>query len=147
MTAAQLTCGRCHLPKETSKSPRVKRGRRTYCSACREAARQDANLQKRRSRRERVRRFRAQVMEAFGGECECPGCLNKAPEFMTIEHAFDRNDRKFYSVEEATMKPCYFWGLLVKKRFPRDLYRMLCHNCKVARQHEGACPCEDLDVG
>ena len=147
LTAKHLTCGRCRLIKAATEFPRVKQDGRAYCTDCRQAARLEANRQERSSRRDRMRRLRGQVVEAFGGRCECHGCLVTTPEFMTITHAFDRNDRKIYSVEEATLRPCHFWELMVKKRFPRDRYRMLCHNCKTARQQDGACPCEDLDVG
>jgi len=87
-----------------------------------------------RSYYEHKRRVKARllVIENYGGKCEC--CGESFYEFLTIDHK-DNSGAKHR--EEIGINTIYFW--LVKNDYPKDRFRLLCHNCNYAIAHYGRC--------
>ena len=81
---------------------------------------------------------RRQVLEAYGGKCEC--CNESIPEFLGIDHI--NNDGAQHRRESGLHGGgrLYYW--LRKNGFPKDRFRLLCHNCNLARGFYGKCPHE-----
>lgn len=82
------------------------------------------------------RKIREEVIAAYGGRCAC--CGDDAYEFLAIDHV------KGGGLAHRRSMGGSFAGLAlhVKKRgFPKD-FRILCHNCNMARGFHGACPHE-----
>ncbi len=82
--------------------------------------------------RQRRRKFRQQVLEAYGGKCVC--CGETTPEFLTIDHIF--KDGAAHRREIGN--DLYPW--LVRNGFPKDRFRLLCMNCNLAIGQHGKCP-------
>jgi hypothetical protein len=78
---------------------------------------------------------RALVLAAYGGQCEC--CGESIPEFLAIDHINNdgKQDRQRLGGSTTVV---YRW--LRNHGFPKDRYRLLCHNCNLARQFYGQCP-------
>lgn len=102
-------------------------GRRRFCSAdCREAFR----------RAETRREF----IEAYGGKCQCSGgCDVTEPDFLSLDHIFRDGARHRRS---TGVRGYAMYRLLKAQGWPRDRYRLLCHNCNMARAHFDRCPHE-----
>jgi len=98
------------------------------------ANRKEYNRQYRRKER---RQLRNEVLAAYGGRCQCPGCNITQPEFLAIDHIAGNGaeQRKKLGRASGTM---YAW--LKKNGFPKDRYRLLCHNCNQARAIYRFCP-------
>jgi hypothetical protein len=79
---------------------------------------------------------RIEVLEAYGGKCECCGETEK--DFLCIDHinGGGREDLKRLGKGQG-----YAWYLYLKKEHP-DHVRVLCHNCNFARGNYGTCPHE-----
>jgi 5-methylcytosine-specific restriction endonuclease McrA len=79
-------------------------------------------------------RLRAQVIEAYGGRCSCPGCHVHHAELLTVDHvkggAHHRTTRK--STREI-------YRAIVKAGFPAD-FQLLCGSCNLAKSDRDKCP-------
>jgi len=80
--------------------------------------------------------IRAEVLESYGGKCECCGETEK--DFLGMDHinGGGREDLKRLGKGWG-----YSFYLYLKKEHP-DHVRVLCHNCNFARGHYGTCPHE-----
>lgn len=79
-------------------------------------------------------KLRAQVLSAYGGVCEC--CGEREPRFLGVDH---RNGDG--AAHRASMKSSgYLYNLLKKLGYPKDRFRLLCHNCNAASGTKGVCP-------
>ncbi len=88
-----------------------------------------------------IQRLRLQVLTAYGGKCVCCGEDNN--EFLAIDHP--ENDGRIDRVERGlTGRQMYLH--LIRADFPKDRYRILCHNCNMARALYGYCPHEKRKV-
>lgn len=86
--------------------------------------------------RERYRRMKAEILDFYGGECEC--CGERRWEFLAIDHVNGDGAQ-----ERRKMSPtCVFKKLhrhaLKGERL--DGYRILCHNCNMSYAFYGYCP-------
>ena len=92
-------------------------------------------FKKRRNEATRLnhRRQREEVIEAYGGRCEC--CGEARFEFLALDHAF--GDGKRHRKEVGTKIARW----LKKENYPKDLgIRVLCHNCNASLGYYGYCP-------
>ena len=77
-------------------------------------------------------RFRAAVLLAYGSSCAC--CGESQLEFLGIDHI----DGRGKVGQRRSGAEFYRW--LKRQGFPKDDYRLLCHNCNQALGHYGYCP-------
>lgn len=86
---------------------------------------------------EYLQELRLQVITAYGGQCEC--CGEPAIEFLVVDHRLnDGNAERANGLRAG--RPLYLH--LIRKGFPKDRYRILCHNCNMSRGLYGYCPHE-----
>jgi hypothetical protein len=81
--------------------------------------------------------LRAEVLAAYGRRCVC--CGETTAEFLSIDHVNGRGTKHLKELN-LTGRAFYLW--LKRQSFPQDEYRLLCHNCNIARGHHGQCPHE-----
>lgn len=88
-------------------------------------------LERDKSRREILR---LQVVDAYGGKCEC--CGETEPKFLCIHHV--NGDGK---VDRANgYGGVSLFAKLRREGWPRERYKLLCHNCNNAIRLLGDCP-------
>lgn len=158
--AQSKTCSRCHQEKPLTAfyvSRRSSDGRVSWCVDCviavekakrladpdrfkklrkayYDAHREQLSVKSRESRQER----RATVIHHYSrGTNKCACCGESTSQFLCIDHVdggsrHRRDDRK-------ANKDIYKW--LLKNGLP-DGFRVLCHNCNMARGFYGQCPHE-----
>jgi rubrerythrin len=98
-----------------------------------------ANRESIREREARRRaRLRAEVLAAYGGACAC--CQERRPEFLAVDHI--NGDGAAHRRELKSRAMAHLYNLLKKQGFPKDRFRLLCHNCNHARGLYGYCPHE-----
>lgn len=88
----------------------------------------------REHRRKRYLKLRAEVLLAYGGRCKC--CGERREQFLAIDHVNGdgREEREAHGA--GTM----FYLYLRRQGFPKDRYRLLCHNCNMSMGLYGHCP-------
>ena len=82
-----------------------------------------------------ARILRERVLSAYGGACEC--CGETTPEFLAIDHIDGGGLQHRREIRRASLYP---W--LKQHGYPKDKFRLLCHNCNLARGFYGYCPHE-----
>lgn len=87
-------------------------------------------------RRKRIQtshhKARGDALAAYGGKCEC--CGETEPRFLCIDHRYGDG-----AAHRAAIKTTiFFW--LRKNGYPKDRFRLLCHNCNFASGTKGVCP-------
>lgn len=91
----------------------------------------------RKKNRKKHRKLRAEVLQAYGGVCQC--CGEPTPEFLQVDHV--NNDgashRKEIGVGGLRL---YTW--LRQHNYPKEGFQLLCANCNFAKGHYGHCPHE-----
>lgn len=80
-------------------------------------------------------RLRAQVIEAYGGRCACPGCHVHHAELLTVDHVIGGNGN--YRKNRRSTRDTY--ALIVKAGFPAD-FQLLCGSCNLAKGDREKCP-------
>lgn len=80
------------------------------------------------------RQLKAEVMEAYGGKCEC--CGEDHIEFLTIDHV--NGDGAEH--RSALGKGRRVYADIKRQGFPKDKYRCLCLNCNISLGFYGYCP-------
>jgi len=78
---------------------------------------------------------RAAVLAHYGGTCAC--CGETTSEFLAIDHINGGGSRHRKEVIRGSDQAAW----LIKHGFP-DGFRLLCHNCNMARGYYGYCPHE-----
>lgn len=86
----------------------------------------------RRSTLERYRKMRTDVIRIYGNKCRC--CNEKRIEFLAIDHIKGGGNKH----RRAVGNNIYLF--LKKNNYPREGYRVLCHNCNLSRGFYGYCP-------
>lgn len=88
-----------------------------------------------KTQRESRRKLRKEVIAAYGGRCSC--CNEDRQEFLAIDHVFGDGckERKQLNIRGGD-----FHRWLRKQGYPKDRYRLLCHNCNQAIGWYGYCP-------
>src|SRR6266581_3629242 len=79
---------------------------------------------------------RAQVIEAYGGRCNCPGCHVVHAELLTIDHL---NGDGAQHRRNGGRSGYRFYRLLITLGFPGDV-QLLCGSCNLAKADRGKCP-------
>jgi hypothetical protein len=82
-------------------------------------------------------RLRQHVLAAYGHRCAC--CGETAAEFLAVDHVEGRGGEELKHLG-VSGRGFYLW--LKRRGFPRDRFRLLCHNCNSARGLYGYCPHE-----
>lgn len=100
----------------------------------------ERKLRRKRRRQLSSRRYfeklRDELIEAYGGCCEC--CKETNKEFLSIDHIYSdgRHEQKILGIHGGRV---LYWNLR-KRGFPKDRYRLLCYNCNLSIGHYGYCP-------
>lgn len=81
--------------------------------------------------------LREEVLAAYGHRCAC--CGEGTAEFLAVDHI---NGRGAKHLKELNLTGRGFYRWLKRRGFPRDDFRLLCHNCNCARGFYGYCPHE-----
>jgi hypothetical protein len=119
----QGLCRRCYAP--------VSDRNKVYCNSCAESSRL--------RHKEWHFNLKLQIIKGYGGRCSCPGCEITTPEFLTLDHI--NNDgsklRKLFGNKKIGAS---LYQRLIKERFPKDTYQLLCFNCNSAKSFFGRCP-------
>lgn len=79
---------------------------------------------------------RLEVVTHYGGKCACPGCLESRIEFLALDHINGGGNKHRRDEKIGRMD---MW--LKRNGFPSG-FRVLCHNCNMARGFYGYCPHE-----
>ena len=86
------------------------------------------------------RRLKMEVIEAYGGKCQCPGgCPVVEPDWLSVDHV-KGGGVKHRRELKLIGRDFYRW--LKDQGFPKKLFRLLCYNCNLSRGHLGKCPHE-----
>lgn len=113
-----------------------KEGTRAYCNTCKNARNKEQyqnNIDQRRIyHRDTNRQLRKQVIEGYGGMCEC--CGETAYEFLAIDHVYGGGSKERDKIGTAGI--C---RKILQEGFPPE-YRLLCHNCNMSIGAWGYCP-------
>lgn len=95
----------------------------------------DKNLAAARNRRKVLKSI---VLAKYGGKCVCPGCTQKRPEFLTVDHP--NNDGK---EDRLTLQGSITLYRRLAKTIRSSRYRLMCYNCNCGRSANGGnCPYE-----
>ncbi len=161
--AAEKRCARCGEVKPIDGFPRNSRaadGRMTRCRACMGIDRKERSFSRgsletrrkwerayyERNRERELQRakrlyeaLRAEVLEAYGNRCAC--CGESIAEFLSVDHV---NGRAGKNRKELNLTGRAFYLWLKRAGFPQGEFRLLCHNCNIARGHYGYCPHERI---
>jgi hypothetical protein len=89
--------------------------------------------------RDRAREIRVEAIQHYGGMCAC--CGEKRFEFLAIDHIDGGGNEHRRQIAEAGQRNSNFTQWLKKNGFPAG-FRVLCHNCNMARGFYGQCPHE-----
>jgi len=82
-------------------------------------------------------RLRAEIIEAYGSKCSCPGCPETLPQFLEIDHIDGKgaDDRRAHGSGGLRL-----YRRLKAAGFPKDNWQLLCSNCNKAKHIYGQCP-------
>jgi hypothetical protein len=130
------TCQKC---LDRAKQLREKRKAKGICD-CGLATQGNAFCEKCLAKvKEKSRTLKEEVLEAYGGRCQCPSgiCPEADKAFLTVDHV--NNDGKVH--KEEIGRRLYQW--LKRNGFPKIGFRLLCWNCNCGRAANGGiCPHE-----
>lgn len=87
-----------------------------------------------RQKAKREARWRA-VISAYGGHCAC--CGEEEREFLALDHVNGGGHQ-----ERKTLGPTKYYTAIFNASHPDPKFRILCHNCNMARGFYGYCPHE-----
>ena len=114
------------------------------CATCSSKARYDrdpetARRQQRESGKRIRERIRAEMVEAYGGQCACPRCPETNPAFLTLEHinGGGRAHRK--------LKGSHVYADLRRQGWPKEGFTLLCWNCNAMTRGGQTCPHMEAD--
>ena len=91
---------------------------------------------------ERARGLRLRVVSEYGGACAC--CGESREPFLCLDHAngMGAAHRKELAGDWSRGAGSRTYRWLEANGFPKDGFRILCHNCNCARGMRGVCPHE-----
>lgn len=104
------------------------------CERCNERSKtKGKTVEAREKRREWNRVLKDEVVQAYGGQCEC--CGEDHPHFLSLDHieGYSEGPRKGFDL--------YRW---IKRNDYPNGFRVLCMSCNFALGHHGYCPHGDL---
>lgn len=118
--------------------PRI--GALSYCRPClnrRARPRNESEVAVRADRNRKYRNaIRAAVLDAYGHRCAC--CGECAAEFLALDHV---NGGGGHHRRNRGNAPSGVYRDVIAQGFP-STFRLLCHNCNLARGFYGYCPHE-----
>lgn len=83
--------------------------------------------------------IKVEVIMNLGGKCQC--CGESLLGMLSVDHINGRGRAERHKAADK-------WYFNVKKQgYPKDKYRVLCHNCNQAIFHWGRCPHQDAKAG
>ena len=134
-------CPACGETKpETAFVARSRGGFYSYCKPChseKSRPKTPEQVAARNARNVTYRsKIRADVLNAYGGKCEC--CGESHPEFLALDHINGGGGKERRTVAGNTSGGVY--RLARNAGYPKDKYRLLCHNCNCAIGWYGYCP-------
>lgn len=87
------------------------------------------------------RKYRLEVIEAYGGKCVCCGTDELA--WLSLDHIYNdgAEHRKELSTGVARIGASEFYRLIRKQGFPKGRLQVLCYNCNLSKQFApNGCP-------
>ncbi len=129
------TCGTCARGK-AQEYHQKNRGR--IAVAKKEYNRTRDKERKRESVRAYTFRLRQRILEAYGHACEC--CGESRREFLGIDHVKGGGTQQ----RREGLSGVRLYNTMIESGFPKDEYRLLCHNCNLSKGFYGHCPHENL---
>lgn len=135
------TCALCKLEKPVANfTPRKRGGYFSYCHPCqviRTRPKTDLDRAAHSARNITYRaKLRSDALEAYGGKCEC--CGESRSEFLALDHIDGGGTKERRELASNTSSGVY--RLARDAGFPKDKYRLLCHNCNQSMGWYGYCP-------
>lgn len=97
---------------------------------------EEHRTQEREADRRRRVSLRVEMLAAYGDRCAC--CSESTPEFLALDHIGGGGNEHRRSVTIRGGHRTYLW--LKRQGFPKDRFRLLCHNCNLSRGLYGYCP-------
>ncbi len=88
---------------------------------------------------ERRKRYRDELIAAYGGKCACTNCPETDSAFLCLDHT--NGDGKVHRLAVGS----HIYADLKRRGFPQDGYRLLCWNCNSMTRFGKKCPHETLD--
>lgn len=136
-------CATCKIDKPVSDfTPRSRGGYHAYCRPCqnkRNRPKTHEQMLAARARNTAYRaRIRAEMLAAYGGACDC--CGEVRSEFLALDHRNGGGTKERRALASNTSGGIY--RLARDAGYPKDKYRLLCHNCNCSRGWYGYCPHE-----
>lgn len=90
-------------------------------------------------------RLRTLILEAYGHKCAC--CGETLREFLALDHINrDGKEHRAKYKDKGGNANTHIYEDVIVEGFPKDRYRLLCHNCNCARGFYGYCPHERADL-
>ena len=84
-------------------------------------------------------RLRAEVINAYGGRCSCPGCHVHHAELLTVDHV---NGGASHRQNRRSSRDIY--AQIKRMGFPPE-FQLLCGSCNLANSDQDACPLSGAD--
>lgn len=93
--------------------------------------------------KEQRAKVKAEVVAAYGGKCQCPGCPVADPEFLTMHHVNGNGAEHRNSLFPKGAQAGYRFYLWLKRNgYPKGDYELHCYNCNCSKGFHGYCPHE-----
>ena len=93
----------------------------------------DVRENDRKRGRERIRRLREEVLDAYGRKCACCGEVEEV--FLVLDHIHGGGTQHRKELNNG-----HWLSVVKRERFPKDKYQLLCKNCDWAKYRMGYCP-------
>lgn len=77
--------------------------------------------------------LKSSIFNAYNNECSC--CKENKREFLCIDHIHGGGNK-----DRKSSNPKAVYIRIKKEGFPKDKYRLLCHNCNMSIGFFGYCP-------
>jgi len=137
-------CDRCNETKpleafaEKSSAPD---GKQPWCRKCFTVYNSENRAHNQARSRSRVQQIRTEFLQEYGGQCVC--CGEAEPAFLGLDHT---NGTGGEERKKLNRRGYTLLFKLKERGWPKQEYRILCHNCNLGRQITGVCP-HQLKVG
>ena len=140
------TCSECSKKKIALYNERKAAGLCPHCGSDKPVApgKHCSRCQSVNKKKDKVKtaKLRAEVLAAYGGKCQCPGCSQTHPDFLHVDHVGNdgaKHRRELSSGKRYSGHRFYTW--LRKHGFPKKGFQLLCANCNTAKHRcGGQCP-------
>lgn len=142
ITSIERTCARCKKFRKFSRFSKNKLypcGVGNRCKDCRNVYMRGYCRKNKKKRNLSQISFRAKIrvetLLAYGGKCVCCGFDDL--DFLTIDHIGGKKESPRLSKNQSQE-----FVILKRLEYPRDKFRVLCHNCNIASRFTKVCPHE-----